>query len=260
MLSQYGFVLILSGIALLIPVAATLIGHFLGPRRPDPIKNETYESGVETIGDTWVQFRAQYYLIGLIFLIFDVEVIFLVPHRHCLPEPDDVLGAGGDYLCCDSDPGSVPRMAQGRARVGLTGEQLCTDPHVDFGGRTLMNWSDVLIDLQMRLGAPEQLRWLVEAITYFIGAFILVNACARAGAAVDLDHAQGREPHPGPHRSQPPWAPMASSRRWPTRSSCCPRKISRRQALISHAYALAPISGRVSGADVAGCDHLWSRL
>ena len=79
MLSQYGFVLILSGIALLIPIAATLIGHFLGPRRPDPIKNETYESGVETIGDTWVQFRAQYYLIGLIFLIFDVEVIFLFP-------------------------------------------------------------------------------------------------------------------------------------------------------------------------------------
>ncbi len=39
-----------------------------------------------------------------------------------------------------------------------------------------MNWSDVLIDLQMRLGAPEELRWLVEAITYFIGAFILVNA------------------------------------------------------------------------------------
>ena len=79
MLSQYGFVLILSSIALLIPVAAITIGHFLGPRRPDPIKNETYESGVETIGDTWVQFRAQYYLIGLIFLIFDVEVIFLFP-------------------------------------------------------------------------------------------------------------------------------------------------------------------------------------
>jgi NADH:ubiquinone oxidoreductase subunit 3 (subunit A) len=79
MLSQYWFVIILSGIALLIPIAAITIGHFLGPRRPDPIKNETYESGVETIGDTWVQFRAQYYLIGLIFLIFDVEVIFLYP-------------------------------------------------------------------------------------------------------------------------------------------------------------------------------------
>jgi len=79
MLSQYGFILILSGIAMIIPVAAITIGHLLGPRRPDPIKNATYESGVETIGDTWVQFRAQYYLIALIFLIFDVEVIFLYP-------------------------------------------------------------------------------------------------------------------------------------------------------------------------------------
>jgi NADH-quinone oxidoreductase subunit H len=39
-----------------------------------------------------------------------------------------------------------------------------------------MNWSDVLIELQMRLGAPEELRWLVEGITYFLGAFLLVNA------------------------------------------------------------------------------------
>ncbi|MCB0046739.1 MAG: NADH-quinone oxidoreductase subunit A [Caldilineaceae bacterium] len=79
MLQNYLFVLILSTVALIIPVAAIVLGHFLGPRRPDPIKTATYESGVETIGDTWVQFRAQYYLIGLIFLIFDVEVIFLFP-------------------------------------------------------------------------------------------------------------------------------------------------------------------------------------
>ena len=91
MLNQYGFILILSAIAVIIPVAAITLGHFLGPRRPDPIKNETYESGVETIGDTWVQFRAQYYLIGLIFLIFDVEVIFLVPDRNRLSGPDLLL-------------------------------------------------------------------------------------------------------------------------------------------------------------------------
>ncbi|MEM7128578.1 MAG: NADH-quinone oxidoreductase subunit A [Chloroflexota bacterium] len=78
-LQGYLFVLLLSGIAFILPLAAVLIGWLLGPRRPDPIKMDTYESGVETIGDTWVQFRAQYYLIGLIFLIFDVEVIFLFP-------------------------------------------------------------------------------------------------------------------------------------------------------------------------------------
>src|SRR5829696_4795010 len=79
MLQQYAFVLILSILAFALPLTAVILGMILGPRRPDPIKTATYESGVETIGDTWVQFRAQYYLIGLIFLIFDVEVIFLFP-------------------------------------------------------------------------------------------------------------------------------------------------------------------------------------
>lgn len=79
MLSNYAFVLILSVLAFALPLVAVVLGSLLGPRRPDVVKNATYESGVETIGDTWVQFKAQYYLIGLIFLIFDVEVIFLFP-------------------------------------------------------------------------------------------------------------------------------------------------------------------------------------
>ena len=79
MLENFGFILILSILAFILPTVAVLLGWVLGPKRPDPVKSATYESGVETIGDTWVQFRAQYYLIGLIFLIFDVEVIFLFP-------------------------------------------------------------------------------------------------------------------------------------------------------------------------------------
>jgi NADH:ubiquinone oxidoreductase subunit 3 (subunit A) len=79
MLGNFGFVLVLSVVAFIIPLAAIVVGKLLAPRRPDAIKNSTYESGIETIGDAWVQFRAQYYLIGLIFLIFDVEVIFLFP-------------------------------------------------------------------------------------------------------------------------------------------------------------------------------------
>lgn len=79
MLGNFAFIMILSVVAFIIPLSAIVIGALLGPRRPNAVKNATYESGVETIGDTWVQFRAQYYLIGLIFLIFDVEVIFLFP-------------------------------------------------------------------------------------------------------------------------------------------------------------------------------------
>lgn len=79
MLGNFAFVLILSLVAFIIPLGAVVVGSLFGPRKPDPIKTDTYESGVETIGDTWVQFKVQYYLIGLVFLIFDVEVIFLFP-------------------------------------------------------------------------------------------------------------------------------------------------------------------------------------
>lgn len=46
MLSQYAFILIMAAIALVLPLAAIILGHILGPRRPDPVKNAVYESGV----------------------------------------------------------------------------------------------------------------------------------------------------------------------------------------------------------------------
>lgn len=49
------------------------------PARPGAIKNSTYESGVAPTGDAWIQFRARYYLYAILFLIFDVEVLFLLP-------------------------------------------------------------------------------------------------------------------------------------------------------------------------------------
>lgn len=60
----------------LIPLAAA---SFLRPRRPTANKLETYECGLEAIGDIHVQFKVQYYLYALTFVIFDVEVVFLYP-------------------------------------------------------------------------------------------------------------------------------------------------------------------------------------
>jgi NADH-quinone oxidoreductase subunit A len=51
----------------------------LAPRKPNPIKASTYECGMETVGASWVQFKAQYYVFALVFLVFDVEVVFLFP-------------------------------------------------------------------------------------------------------------------------------------------------------------------------------------
>src|SRR3974390_2270446 len=49
------------------------------PAKPNLVKNAIYECGLVSKGDAWVQFRSAYYLYGIIFLIFDVEAVFLLP-------------------------------------------------------------------------------------------------------------------------------------------------------------------------------------
>ena len=53
--------------------------RFFSPNKPGHDKNATYECGLEAKGDAWMQFRSEYYLYAIIFLVFDVETIFLLP-------------------------------------------------------------------------------------------------------------------------------------------------------------------------------------
>ena len=66
-------------VGLIIPVGAITFGWILGPKKPNPIKTSTYECGIEPVGEGWVQFKAQYYIFALVFLVFDVEAVFLFP-------------------------------------------------------------------------------------------------------------------------------------------------------------------------------------
>jgi NADH:ubiquinone oxidoreductase subunit 3 (subunit A) len=63
----------------LIPTAAIVLSWIISPKKPNPIKQSTYECGMETVGESWVQFKAQYYIFALVFLVFDVETVFLFP-------------------------------------------------------------------------------------------------------------------------------------------------------------------------------------
>jgi len=58
---------------------AWLWGKVFSPAKPNAIKNAIYECGLESKGDAWMQFRSAYYLYAIIFLIFDVEAVFLLP-------------------------------------------------------------------------------------------------------------------------------------------------------------------------------------
>jgi NADH-quinone oxidoreductase subunit A len=74
-------VLLLAAVAFaLLPLAlAWLWAKKFSPRKPGPEKNAIYECGLESKGDAWVQFKSEYYLYAILFLIFDVETIFLLP-------------------------------------------------------------------------------------------------------------------------------------------------------------------------------------
>ena len=67
------------GFALAPLALAWLWAKKFSPKKPGKEKNATYECGLESKGDAWVQFRSEYYLYAIIFLIFDVETVFLLP-------------------------------------------------------------------------------------------------------------------------------------------------------------------------------------
>jgi NADH:ubiquinone oxidoreductase subunit 3 (subunit A) len=81
--SPYLFIVVLLVAALVFALAplgsAWLWAKRFSPRKPGPVKSAIYECGLESKGDAWVQFKAEYYLYAIIFLIFDVETIFLLP-------------------------------------------------------------------------------------------------------------------------------------------------------------------------------------
>ena len=67
------------GFALTPLALAWLWAKKFSPKKPGHDKNATYECGLESKGDAWIQFKSEYYLYAIIFLIFDVETIFLLP-------------------------------------------------------------------------------------------------------------------------------------------------------------------------------------
>jgi NADH-quinone oxidoreductase subunit A len=79
MLPNYAFIGVFLIAAVAFPLVPIAAARFLAPKRPTPLKLSTYECGLEAIGDIRVQFKIQYYLYALVFVIFDVEVIFLYP-------------------------------------------------------------------------------------------------------------------------------------------------------------------------------------
>jgi NADH-quinone oxidoreductase subunit A len=90
-LEDYLHILIFIVVALLIGFVPRVMGMLLGPRRPDLEKDSPYECGFEAFESARMKFDVRYYLVAILFIIFDLEIAFLFPWAVVLEE----LGMGG---------------------------------------------------------------------------------------------------------------------------------------------------------------------
>ena len=86
MLENYFPVLLFIGIGLVMGVAPLVLGRLLGPNRPDAAKLSPYECGFEAFEDARMKFDVRYYLVAILFILFDLEIAFLFPWAVVLKE------------------------------------------------------------------------------------------------------------------------------------------------------------------------------
>jgi len=79
MLTEYLAILIYFAIAVFFAIFAIVASYLLGQRKPTAIKQAPYECGVATVGSSFRRIPIKYYIIAMLFLLFDIEVIFLYP-------------------------------------------------------------------------------------------------------------------------------------------------------------------------------------
>ena len=95
MLAEYLPILIFLAVAGALGVLLLALGFLFGPRRPDPEKLSAYECGFEAFEDSRMKFDVRYYLVAILFIVFDLEIAFLFPWAVAL-DADRRGGARGD--------------------------------------------------------------------------------------------------------------------------------------------------------------------
>lgn len=91
MLQSYLPVLVFAGLGLIVGVAFTSLNHLLGPKRPSKVKSEPYECGLPSDVSRSFRFGISFYLVAMLFILFDIEVVFLYPVGVILNAADSVF-------------------------------------------------------------------------------------------------------------------------------------------------------------------------
>ncbi len=79
MIQEYIPILLLTGFVITNGIGMLVVSHLVSPRRPTKLKGAPYESGMPPLGGARQRFSVKFYLIAMLFIVFDIEVVFLIP-------------------------------------------------------------------------------------------------------------------------------------------------------------------------------------
>lgn len=96
-LSAFGEILLFIIAGILFILVTLFVSRLVRPNRPNPEKLSTYESGEETVSSAWNQFNVRFYVVALIFLLFEVEIVFLFPWSTIFANPTLIEQTGGSW-------------------------------------------------------------------------------------------------------------------------------------------------------------------
>ena len=136
-----------AGVAAIFLFVNLLVGRFLRPNLPNEEKLEIYECGEPTIGSSFVQFDLRFYVVALLFIIFDVEVAFFFPWATVFGKATQLSSEAMPVVMADVDPNGAadqwsPQAEARRLELGLADVEVPRPPRtqVDGGAEWLRLW------------------------------------------------------------------------------------------------------------------------
>ena len=170
------YLALFAGVGIVFVFVNLLVGRFLRPDNPHQEKGEVYECGEPTIGSSFVQFDLRFYVVALIFIIFDVEVAFLFPWATVFGKATNLMHTESIVATADAGLGadvSAVYQELGVRHPTLVGGASAASQAVHDGAQTLLALATIevlvffLILLiayayEWRLGALDWVRALTE--------------------------------------------------------------------------------------------------
>jgi NADH-quinone oxidoreductase subunit A len=183
-ISIVAYLALFASVGLLFLFVNLLVGSFVRPNNPHPEKLEIYECGEPTIGSSFVQFDLRFYVVALVFIVFDVEVAFLFPWATVFGKTHNLADERFDVVAVSTDTGQVALTPGAQAAFSELGITNATLPATA---------DSALMESQIRAGARDFTWFAAGAMGIFFVVLLIGFAYEWKTGAFDWVRAVSRE-------------------------------------------------------------------